>query len=228
MTEKLLITKLIVSDTTTGKRVALLFSSDTRLRFPSLTLFDLTMLADVGIDPNALKKGEEVRKRFWAHWQTSQKENQRGNLYKDVVTLSAFEGDSTPQPTTDLDPVIELIQDVLDELHELHAKLDLLLEAIPVPPRDEADDALAATAGASPDDPFTATDNLNLAIPTLPPPPPGDTLPSGQHGAMTLFYQIAGPALATGKISYSVLKTICPSQKGNWIAALAQLQQILS
>ena len=81
MGERLLITKLI--RTTEGR--ADLFGRGHK--YKDLTLFDISDLADVGIDFEGLPAGQEVACRFWAHYELSDKLNQAGNPYKNVIAL---------------------------------------------------------------------------------------------------------------------------------------------
>ena len=55
------------------KEVVNLYSVDTRLSYPVLQLFDLSMLQDIGVDPNALAPEETYHQRFWAYFRVSDK-----------------------------------------------------------------------------------------------------------------------------------------------------------
>ena len=85
-----LIGSVQLNRTTTGKNVADLYSTDTRLQFPVLRLFDLSALTLVGLDPAAMGKGR-VHKRFWAYYTESGKMNSEGNPYRDVHHLEPIE-----------------------------------------------------------------------------------------------------------------------------------------
>lgn len=78
---RMLITKL----KRTGETQADLFGKGHR--YPDLKLFDLSELATVGVDFAELPIGQEVPCRFFAVWQRSEKLNQAGNPYKDVLWL---------------------------------------------------------------------------------------------------------------------------------------------
>ena len=93
MSERMLITKLVRQ----GDRADLYARGH---RYKDLTLFDLSDLADVGIDYANLETGAEVPCRFWAYWEPSDKLNKAGNAYKDVVMLEPVD---TPATTTSTD-----------------------------------------------------------------------------------------------------------------------------
>ena len=82
MSERLLITKVV--RTNGGSRADLYGKGH---KWPDLKLFDLAELAAVGIDPASLPVGQETPCRFWAIYELSDKTNQAGNPYKDVVAL---------------------------------------------------------------------------------------------------------------------------------------------
>lgn len=110
--ERELITRIQLSTTQAGKTVVNLYSSDTRLKFPVLTLFDLSALEAVGIDPNTLGD-EEIHHRFYAYWTESDKKNQQGNPYRDVDYLEPID---LPATTTSVDSSAVLI-----ELRAIHS-----------------------------------------------------------------------------------------------------------
>lgn len=87
--ERLLITKLKKTDSTTAD----LFGA--RHRFKDLTLFEISDLLTVGIDPNELPLGEEVPCRFYALFELSEKLNKANRPYKDVVALERIDAPAT-------------------------------------------------------------------------------------------------------------------------------------
>jgi hypothetical protein len=56
-------------------------------KWPDLRLFEIGMLAAVGIDIAALPIGANMPCRFVAVWQHSEKLNSQGSPYKDVIRL---------------------------------------------------------------------------------------------------------------------------------------------
>lgn len=89
-------------------------------RYKDLTLFDVTDLADVGLNFEDLPVGIEMPCRFWAVYEESEKLNQAGNPYKDIVALQPVDRLDTPSsPDTD---------DLLQELREIKALLRILVE----------------------------------------------------------------------------------------------------
>jgi len=108
--DKMLITKLVLEQ---GNRVALYERGH---KFRDLVLFDLSDLAEVGIDYASLQVGQEVPCRFWAYYQESNKLNQAGNPYKDVKALEPFDAPTAP---ADLDA-----SEILAELRAIRALLE--------------------------------------------------------------------------------------------------------
>ena len=104
--------------TKSGKVKVDLYSTDKRLEYPVLTLFDLSMLELVGIDPNDLG-ADPVYKRFWAYYTESDKTTDRGNPYKDVTHLEPMRSFATDDPN--LDP--DVLTAILKELVAMHKTL---------------------------------------------------------------------------------------------------------
>ena len=105
--ERELISRIQLTTTQAGKPVVHLFSTDTRLQFPVLTLFDLSALESVGIDPNALAPDDELHHRFYAYWTPSDKTNSAGNPYRDVHYLEPL---TQPATATSVDPSAALTE----------------------------------------------------------------------------------------------------------------------
>lgn len=116
--KKLLIGSVQLNTTKNGgKPVADLYSTNTRLEFAELRLFDLSMLADVGINPNTLGE-DRLYRRFWAHYELSDKLNKEGNAYRDVVALEPYTN-GHDQPG---------LGDVLSELRQIRRLLETLVQ----------------------------------------------------------------------------------------------------
>lgn len=90
-------------------------------RYPDLRLFDLSDLAEVGVDYANLAEGAETPARFWAAYELSDKLNKRGNPYKDIVALEPI---GAPATTTSADNSA-----LLAELRAVRALLQALVEA---------------------------------------------------------------------------------------------------
>ena len=96
--ERIMIGSVALSKTQSGKPVADLYSTDGRLRYPVLRLFDLSALLTVGLDPAALTP-EPTITRFWAYYTVSEKTNAQGHPYKDVEYLEAIDAPSSSTST---------------------------------------------------------------------------------------------------------------------------------
>jgi hypothetical protein len=112
-----------------GEIVAHLFSTDTRLEFPVLVLFDLSMLEQVGIDPNALTD-EPVYRRFWGYYTESEKQTSKGNPYLDVKYLEPIGDAGSPG---DLGEVMAELRAQTTELRLIRALLEAILATAPTP-----------------------------------------------------------------------------------------------
>jgi hypothetical protein len=189
-----LIGSVVRGKTKKGDVVADLFSTDTRLEFPVLVLFDLSMLAQVGIDPNALGT-EPVYRRFWAYFTESEKKTSKGNPYKDVQYLEPLD---TPATTTSVDSSA-----LLAELRAIRGLLQvvvdtqgLVLPQAPSEPRSELD----AYFGDEPEEP----------------PEPADigTLPTSPTTMLAWAEAEGIPAQSAGHLLYGLKKVL--GQDWNW------------
>jgi hypothetical protein len=124
---------LIVKVKRTSPTQAELYAA--RHKYPDLKLFDLGELAAVGLDPSALTIGQETPARFWAVYELSDKLNQKGNAYKDVIALEPIGGPATTTSAAVSDPAI------LAELRAIRALLAAMAEAqgltVPIPQEQE-------------------------------------------------------------------------------------------
>ena len=121
--DRFLIGSFEKATTTTGRDVVDLFDVDTRLEYPVLRLFDLSALAAIGIDPNAIPEGRQFR-RFYAYYRESDKRNRAGNPYRDVVHLEPID---TPATAADPSRVPSAAVDPAALLAELRAIKGLLV-----------------------------------------------------------------------------------------------------
>lgn len=96
--DRFLIGSFEKSQTKSGRDVVDLFDVDTRLGYPVLRLFDLSALATVGLDPNAIPDGRTFH-RFYAYYRESEKLNAKGNPYRDVLHLEPLAAPATAAAT---------------------------------------------------------------------------------------------------------------------------------
>lgn len=135
MTEKMLITKLVRN----GDRADLYGKGH---RYRDMILFDLSDLADVGIDYASLQDGIETPCRFWALYELGEKVNGAGNPYKDIVGLepAASAQDPTPPPhPLDPAPILDALATLTGEVRAIKALL--IRVAHPAPGEDQPPDA---------------------------------------------------------------------------------------
>jgi hypothetical protein len=199
-----------------GKAIVKLFSTDTRLQFEVLRLFDLSALLAVGIDPNGLKAGQRVHARFWAHYTEPGKLNKDGNPYRDVQYLEPVDQASAGQAPAAVD-----LGEVLGELRAIRALLGLVVEGmtlfgmdLPAAPPRTTDEALPAPGHTCAVTQAQRRDGAALQAPPEPDPEPeppaaeepgpadpdGATLPEAFLGAInahleTEFFKSTGHLL---------------------------------
>lgn len=123
MPERILITR-IKRTSATG---ADLFQS--RHKYADLRLFDLGELQAIGIDAAALPLGEERPVRFYATYELSEKLNQAGHPYKDIIPpLERVDGPATVA-SVDNSGVIGELRAIVAESRAIRAILGALAEA---------------------------------------------------------------------------------------------------
>ena len=122
--EKLLIGSFELNTTRSGRPVVDLYSTNTALQYPELKLFDLSALAAIDVDPNALTEGERIHARFWAYFTVSDKTNSAGRPYRDVAHLERLEQPATATSTD--------TSALLAELREMRAILATIAAAVGV------------------------------------------------------------------------------------------------
>ncbi len=208
MTERIRINKALLTVAQSGKTVVHLYAPGAQYaRFPVLTLFDLGLLINVGIDPNSteFQKGDAVHCNIWAHYERGEKLNKQGNPYKNVVALERVDALATTTST-----------DTSAILGELRAIKTLLLELAAGSPPPAAERIRKLNHVGSPADP-QATD-----------PEPEPEL--SEREAMMEFHALVEPAIAEGRLQATDANDLSQAA-GNggqgWIAALASLKELL-
>jgi len=144
MAEKMLITKLV----RTGDRADLYGRGH---RYKDMTLFDLSDLADVGIDYASLQDGIETPCRFWALYELGEKNNGAGNPYKNITALEPIAPPAAPASPQDPAPILAALAAITDELRAIKALLIRLTHPAPAtqdPPPATGDLATAFFGGA--------------------------------------------------------------------------------
>lgn len=208
MAERLLISKLVRTE---NARADLYGRGH---RYKDMTLFDLSDLIEMGIDPRELPIGEEIPCRFWAHYTNSEKLNSSGNPYKDVLSLERID---LPATTTSTDTSA-----ILAELRAIKA---LLLQLVtgsqdPQPPNPLAD-TLPRPLTKPEQDLFADVAELHAPLPD----PDPDLTP---HAARQAFYTCASQAMSTGTIGAQRVNELVRGANGSgWANALALLQHAL-
>jgi hypothetical protein len=213
---KLLITKLV---RTSADRADLFGRGH---QYKDLTLFDISDLADVGIEYEDLPIGQETPCRFWALYTESEKLNQSGNPYKDVVGLEAI--DRPAQASSGVSDGA-----VLEELRGINERLDkiLLMLEYAANGRAEPRSERPETGGYKPP---PANETLPDEPPAAPPAKQSDAPPLDDAEAKRQFFKLTGPSIQAGKIdSGAVNELIKQVSLGNmnWGDALRQLTALV-
>lgn len=138
--DRFLITRIQPAKTQAGGDVIHLFSQ--RLQYPVLYLFELTDLADVGIDHTSLATDKPTACKFWAYYKLG-KDNTEKNPYKDLLYLKPLV--SLTPPTTNPTPILAAIAILTNELRTIRALLQRLTSPAPdnQTPATTPDDTLA-------------------------------------------------------------------------------------
>jgi len=211
MSERMLITKLVLEK---ENRVALYGKGH---RYKDLTLFDASDLADFGIDYAALQPGQETPCRFWALWEASDKLNQKGNPYKDVVALEPID---KPATTTSVDnsAVLAELRAIHTELQRVNGLLAQALDLDPVEPEE--------VPAGDVDDELPAVDDHPEAASDEPPGPAPRPLNDAQ--ARRLATKRIGEAVRSKQISPEQANEITRlGSVENWRNALSALETLL-
>jgi hypothetical protein len=220
--ERMLITKFIV---TPDQKVDLYAKGH---RYRDMILFDLSDLAEAGIPYQDLTPGKEYACRFWAVFELSDKLNQSGNPYRDVVALEAVD---KPATSTSVDNSA-----ILAELRAIHRLLELaLFEGKPPASHERQSDPSGAVV----------TGMVGNPSPSMVEPPDAtgdhyspsttaglqDEVKSTYDGipdaeAKSRFYALAGPAIREGKVHPTAVNGLASEAKATsaWPAALGKLE----
>lgn len=187
MAERYLIGRTQRGQTKSGKDVAELYSTDTRLEYPVLVLFDLSMLTTVGIDPNELT-AEPVHLRYWAHYEESEKKTSKGNPYLDVVFLEPIDAPASTT-STDTSAIVAELRGIRADLVALH---DLVARAWSPAQPEPAADSYIGTVDADP----AADEYPHIAKVLHKRETNGEAPP--ENGDRLRFYDLAAQAQADG------------------------------
>jgi len=133
MSERMLITKLVRTEQTRADLYA------KGHQYKDLTLFDLSDLLTVGIEPGDLEVGTETPCRFWAIYELSEKLNKAGNPYKDVIALERVDAPATAT-STDTSAQLAELREIRKLLHAIAITMGLQEPAShPDPPLEPPD-----------------------------------------------------------------------------------------
>jgi hypothetical protein len=113
MTERMLVTKLVYNK---AKGHVDLIGKGHQYR--DFILFDPTDLQNVGIDFETLEPGTETPCRFWVIYELSEKTNQAGNPYKDVIALEPIDKPATTS-SVDTSAILDELRAIRQELVDL-------------------------------------------------------------------------------------------------------------
>jgi hypothetical protein len=217
-----LITRIKKRNTLAGKPIVDLYAGgkDSRLRFPVLTLFDLSELAVVGIDPNDLD-GQEVACRFWAYYTVGTKLNKDGNPYRDIDHLEAISAPTSGE-SANVEALYDELYAVKEELNALRAELaavyTLLVERLAPGESPVAQPAVTETALASAK-PVAETPQPETPVTDTPP------APTAQKATPTDFWSFAHSLRDVDDVAKKRLADRA-MQSGNWTSALQELRAI--
>ena len=213
MTERIRINRIELGATQSGKAVTHLFAPGAQFaEYPVLTLFDPSLLISVGIDPNTLTEGKPIHVSLWAHYELSEKLNQRGNPYKNIVSLERIDAPATTT-STDNTAVLAELRAIKALLLELAAGSQPL--ATEQAKRNHALNRVGRTNSQA--DP-QATEPVREPEPEL-----------SEADARTEFYTLAGPAIAEGRADPGAINDLAKSANGEgWNGALSGLKALLA
>ena len=210
MTEKLLVTRFMLNND--GK--VELFGRNHKYR--DLLLFEPSDLADVDVDVSKLEVGEEVPCRFWAVYEESEKLNQSGNPYRDVIALERT-GALATASSVDNSAVVE-------ELRSIRKLLEFILfegkASAGNGDRPPGDVPPAPTGGHG-----QATEPPSLL--TRPESPTDSAVVLNEDQARRQFGKLVGPAIRAKRIRTDISRRLTAEVTAGaktWRDALAELE----
>lgn len=209
MTERIRINRIELGATLAGKPVIHLHAPGAQYsQYPVLYLFNPGLLIAIGIDPNSLNE-DPLHVDLWAHFETSEKLNSKGNPYKDIVSLERIDALAT---TTSTDNTA-----VLAELRAIKALLLDLATGSSSTRRAERIQAVMQAGRST----GTAVDPQQTAEPK---PEPELT----ETEARTEFYTLTGPAVIAGTDPLAINDLTALANGDGWNKALAGLRELLA
>jgi hypothetical protein len=213
MSEKMLITRFMLNKD--GK--VELYGRNHKYR--DLLLFEPSDLADVDVDVSRLETGEEVPCRFWAVYEESEKLNQAGNPYRDVIALERIGAPATAS-SVDNSAIVE-------ELRTIRRLLELVLFEGKASPRESVGASVSnGDQAAEPTGPVEPQ-----ATPSLLTRPESPTEPVGalnEDQARRQFGNLAGSAVRAKKIPAGMPRQLTAEVSAgakSWRDALAELER---
>lgn len=213
-----------LSRTQTGREVAELFSADTRLKFPELTLFDLSMLEMIDISPDELRAAgsDGIIRRYTAEFTESEKTNSRGRPYRDVVALHPINGTGSPVPaaqTIAADELIAEIRELRAAIEHIEDMLDMLLD------RHTAQEqtGIAVAYADDPNADHVVEPNANQVEELVEP-----EQPHAELDARARFYQLAAAALRDHQVGSDVINAkVKLARETGWPAMAQELAELI-
>jgi hypothetical protein len=226
-----LIVRIKRGTTESQKPVIEMYEDNPRFKYPTLRLFELHKLLDVGIDPNELEAGEERAVRFWAYYTESERLNQHGNPYLDVAYLeptptpgAAGAGVASDEAAVLLEGILAAVDRLANDVAMIRAYLGTGLNAREFEQRFTVGtpEVTAQSPPASADAPPAAP-----AKPAQgPPEEQGDgPLPLDEDQARRKFSRLTGPAVRDGLIPRELPSQLAAEVGAgaiNWRDALAR------
>jgi hypothetical protein len=191
-------------------------------------LFDDSDLLTVDINPNTIENGQVLAVRFWALYELSEKLNQRGNPYKNVIALERVD---KPATTTSVDSSATVAE--LRAIRELLQYIATLLEGQdlqppdPLAPSSQPPDPAPPTDPDLLDQPLASNDHFADVHVTDTPPPQAADPDLDQHAARTQFYALNGEAFKLGMESQQINGLIDLANKQGFAVALVELENLL-
>ena len=204
---KELIGSFKLTTTRGGKRPVInLYSVDTRLSYPVLQLFDISMIQDIGIDPLTLVDGEPYHVRFWAYYKVSEKKKSTGTPYKDVQMLEPAGPKLAVAGVPD--DLKALLRGLQVDIQSTHRKLDQITQALGI--EQKPGPAAPPVSQEAEDEP-----DLEAVFQDL-----------EESECRQNFWQLVGPAKDRGDLTPQQINDF--ASIGNWKAALIAATTALS